>query len=248
MKNPAPLPPLPARTISKLGGKKMKFRIPQYKYIMIPAAIVVILLMILFWVKIPLLITPLVKWMVKHNFKPSVIWFPVAAILILVITGSLVWGIVVFISRLEDRYIQKHQPPVNPAEAHGNEIDDILCSVEQSLAKIKESSERMKAQTEQIMELNRRFLGGSIAPPQEPPNLEKIPPPHISRHEISPHGRMISDRLIGSADIYVLGGSKDSFPKKENSPDYRGISPEKTPEFIALIEKITCLLRYSIKE
>jgi hypothetical protein len=212
---------------------------------MVPAAIVVILLMILFWIKIPLLITPLAKWMVKHNFKPSVVWFPVAAILILIITGSLVWGTVFFISRLEDRYFQKHQPPVNPAGAHENEIDDILCSVEQSLARIKESSERMKVQTEQIMELNQRFFAGFVAPSRETPNLEKIPPPHISRHEISPHGRMISDRLIGSTDIYVLNASRRISGKKENLQD---ISPGKKTEFIALIEKITCLLRYTIKK
>jgi hypothetical protein len=186
--------------------------------------------------------------MVKHDIRPSVAWFSVMAILVLVITGAFMCGIVVFISRLEDRYLKKHQPPVNPDKGYENEIDDIIYSVEQSLTRIRESSEKMKAQTEQIVELNRRFFAGFTVPSQESPGIKEIPPHKTARREISPHGRMMSDRLIGGTDIYALGGSKDFFPKKENSPDYLDVSPEKNPEFIAMIEKITCLLWYTIKK
>jgi hypothetical protein len=215
---------------------------------MIPASILVILLMIFFWINIPSVIGPLVNWMVKQNIRPSVAWFSAAAILILVITGAFICGVVVLISRLEDRYLKKHQPPADPAGGSYNEIDDILSSVEQSLARIRESSEKMKAQTEQIIELNRRFFAGFIVPPGDALREGRSPEFRDSRHEVSPHGRVIPDRLIGSTDIYVPGGSGGAFPKGENSRYHRDGSPEKSPEFIAIIEKITCLLRHSIKK
>jgi hypothetical protein len=215
---------------------------------MIPASILVILLMSLFGINIPSFMKSLADWMVRHDMKPSMAWFSVIAILVLVITGAFMCGVVILISRLEDRYLKKHQPPVNPAREYDNGIDDIICSVEQSLARIRESSEKMKAQTEQIIELNRRFLAGFVVPSRESPRVKGTPPHETARREISPHGRMMSDRLIGGTDIYALGGSRSFLPKRENLRDYRDVSPEKSPEFIAMIEKITCLLRYTIKK
>jgi hypothetical protein len=204
---------------------------------MIPAGIVIILLMILFWIKIPSLITPLWDWLMKRHIRPSTGWIAAAVFLILGLTGAMLWGITVLVSRLEEKYRKKYQPPAEPADVFENEIDDILYSVEESLARIKESSAKMKIQTERILELNRRFLDAFPVQPPEPQNSGGIPLLPLLPQQIPFRGQLISEKLVGSTDIFVLSGSREP-------PDpARG----RDPEFTILIEKITHLLRYTIE-
>jgi hypothetical protein len=206
---------------------------------MIPAGIVIVLLMILFWIKIPSLVIPLWNWLMERNTRPSAGWIAAGVFLILGLTGALLWGITVLVSWLEEKY----QPPAEPADVFENEIDDILYSVEKSLARIKESSEKMKIQTERILELNRRFLDAFPLRSPDPQNVGEIP--------LSPgtafRGQMITEKLVGSTDIFVLSGSREHPDQKGKLLEYRNPAPEKDPEFIILIEKITHLLRYTIE-
>ncbi|MDR2101818.1 MAG: hypothetical protein LBP43_04540 [Treponema sp.] len=218
----------------------MKSGTPPYRYIIIPAALGVIFLMILLWLNLSFLTEPLVKWMASHNIRPSPAWFSVAGVLIVVITGVLMFGIISFISRQEDKYLQTHRPPPDPSGIHYNEIDGILRSMELSLAKIKENSEKMKVQTERIIELNRHFFAGSAPFRLKPQN---------SGHPGAPSVRpLVPDKLFGGTDIYALGSSGPGCPRPltgtGESPRDPGVLPEQEPEFIAMIKRITCLLQY----
>ncbi|MDR3168105.1 MAG: hypothetical protein LBT93_09180 [Treponema sp.] len=201
-------------------------------------------MMILLWLNLSSFTAPLVKWMMQHNIRPSMAWFLVAGILVVIITGALMFGIISFISRQEDKYLQKHQPPVDPSGAHYSEIDNILHSMEVSLAKIKENTKKMKIQTERIVELNQRLFGGSAVSFLKSQNPGELPPPETSPHKVLPEQRLITDRLFGSTDIYTLGSPKPRSDQGETPKDPGVLSPEQKSEFIAMIERITCFLYY----
>jgi hypothetical protein len=223
----------------------MKSGIPPYRYLIIPAGILVILLMAFCWINLPTLVKPLLSWMTQRNIKPSAAWFSGAVILILAVTGLLMCGIIGILSRLEDQYLKKHQPPVNPGEINDDEIDETLRLMEYSLAKLRKSSEEMKVQKERIVALNRRLFGGPAVRVSE---RQEASAPEPSPPGVPRSGERMGGKPIGAADIHAPGGSGKRPGTGEFSEDYRVLLPEEKTIFIEMIEKFTCLLRYTAKE
>ncbi|MDR3139664.1 MAG: hypothetical protein LBT95_08345 [Treponema sp.] len=228
----------------------MKFRIP-FIYIIIPVAVAVILLAFGLWMNSSYFLQPFVNWMAKFNVKSFEAYLYGMVVLVLLIPGTLMGVAIIIISKHEDKLL-KEKHAIEKTNSNKNyEIDEILHSMEVSLARIKDSSEKIKVQTERIVEISKRLSAdssvGFLPAEEQKPAEEDLPIFDIPKENFPFLGRIAPDKLIGSTDIYAPN-RRESLSPEGGLEDYHLSLIAENPGFKNLWEKITILLHQTLKK
>jgi phosphotransferase system glucose/maltose/N-acetylglucosamine-specific IIC component len=214
----------------------MKFRIP-FIYSIIPAAIVVILLALGLWRNASYFLQPFVHWIAQYNVESFEAYLYGTVALVLIIPGMLMGAAVILIARHEDKMLKKKHTLEKARGDHNYQIDEILRSMEASLARIRESSEKIKIQTERIVEISKGLSADS--------GIRSLPT-EANPENSPPRGGIAQEKFIGATDIYA-SSRRESFSLGSGIEDYPLSLTTDVPEFKLFLEKITVLLRRDLK-
>ncbi|MDR3341235.1 MAG: hypothetical protein LBT14_00330 [Treponema sp.] len=144
----------------------MKHRISFVFFAML-AGFLVIFLTVMVALNVPYIVDSRLPWMLKDVVQSSAFLCCTLIVLILAAGGILMGCMVTLISNQAVMNIKKHWSRILEKEVHkvcspqqerNNEITEMLNAMHVSIARIKEASEKMKAQAKHIAEINKKLM------------------------------------------------------------------------------------------